>query len=58
MVENPSEPLCSVLTGYRVIGVLQLSLDHPHPLSSALPTVMKVEIPLNASDEVGFLDEG
>ena len=56
--ENPLEPFGPVLTGYRSIGGARLSLDRLHPLSSALPTVMKVEIPLNASGEVGFLNEG
>ena len=56
--ENPLVPFGPVLTGYRPIGGARLSLDRLHPLSPSLPTVMKVEIPLNASGEVGFLNEG
>ena len=35
-----------------------LSLDVLHPLSEALPVVMQVDIPRNATGEVGFLNEG
>jgi len=35
-----------------------LSLDVLHPLSEALPVVMQVDIPITATGEVGFLNEG
>ena len=35
-----------------------LSLDILHPLSKELPTVLQVDFPLNATGEVGFLNEG
>lgn len=56
--ENPVEPFGPVLTGYRSIGGAVLSLDILHPLSSALPVVMQVDIPQDATGEVGFLNEG
>ena len=56
--ENPSVPFAPVLTGYRPIGDVKLSLNTSHPLSDALHTVMQVEIPYNATGEVGFLNEG
>lgn len=56
--ENPVEPFGPALQGWRPIGGARLSLDRVHPLSEALPTVMQVKIPLNASGEVGFLNEG
>ncbi len=57
-LENPVEPFGPVLTGYRSIGGAILSLDVLHPLSSALPVVMQVDIPQEATGEVGFLNEG
>lgn len=56
--ENSMDPFGPVLTGYRSIGGARLSLDRLHPLSDALPMVMQVDIPLNATGEVGFLNEG
>ena len=56
--ENPVEPFGPVLTGYRPIGDVRLSLDRLHPLSDALPTVMQIDILENATGEVGFLNEG
>ncbi|KAL9595197.1 MAG: hypothetical protein Q9219_006591 [cf. Caloplaca sp. 3 TL-2023] len=56
--ENPLEPFGPALQGWRPIGGAKISLDRVHPLSEALPTVMKVKFPLNASGEVGFLNEG
>ena len=56
--ENPTIPFAPVLTGYRPIGDVNLSLDTLHPLSDALHTVMKVEVMSNATGEVGFLNEG
>ena len=47
--ENPDVPFGSVLTGYGPIGDVQLSLDVLHPLSAALPTVMQLNIPANAT---------
>jgi len=56
--ENPIEPFGPVLTGWAPIGDAILSLDRLHPLSDALPTVMQVDIPLNATGEVGFINYG
>jgi alpha-N-arabinofuranosidase len=56
--ENPIEPFGPVLTGWAPIGGAILSLDRLHPLSEALPTVMQVDIPENATGEVGFLNYG
>jgi alpha-N-arabinofuranosidase len=56
--ENPIEPFGPVLTGWAPIGDARLSLDRLHPLSKALRTVMQVDIPANATGEVGFLNYG
>ena len=56
--ENPFVPYGPVLNYWRPIGDVQLSLDILHPLSDALPTVLQVDIPWNATGEVGFLNEG
>lgn len=56
--ENSVEPFGPVLTGYRPIGDVRLSLDRLHPLSNALPTVLQINILENATGEVGFLNEG
>ena len=56
--ENPDEPYGPTLNYYRPIGDVSLSLDKLHPLSSALPTVLQLDIPYNATGEVGFLNEG
>ncbi|MCJ1322698.1 hypothetical protein MMC15_008047 [Xylographa vitiligo] len=46
------------LLGYQSIGGARLTLDNYHPLSDALPTVMEIDIPSNATGEVGFLNLG
>ncbi|KAF1991766.1 glycoside hydrolase family 51 protein [Aulographum hederae CBS 113979] len=56
--ENPTIPFGPVLTGWAPIGNVRMSLDLLHPLSDALPTVMQVDIPANATGEVGFLNYG
>ena len=56
--ENPTAPFGPVLTGWQSIGGAVLSLDYLHPLSEALPTVLQVSIPSNATGEVGFLNYG
>ncbi|KAI9806545.1 MAG: hypothetical protein M1833_003732 [Piccolia ochrophora] len=56
--ENPYVPFGPVLKSWRPIGDVKLSLDILHPLSEALPTVMQIDIPNNATGEVGFLNEG
>ena len=56
--ENPVDPFGPVLDGYRSIGGARLMLDRLHPLSEALPVVVKVTFPLEATGEVGFLNEG
>ncbi len=56
--ENPVVPYGPVLNGYRPIGDVRLSLDRLHPLSEALPTVLQLDIPYDATGEVGFQNEG
>ena len=56
--ENPAEPYGPVLKGYRAIGGARLSLNRFHPLSKALPTVLQIRFPIDATGEVGFLNEG
>ena len=56
--ENEVDPFGPVLNGYRPVGDVHLSLSRLRPLSPALPVVMQIEFPLNASGEVGFLNEG
>ncbi|KAE9979864.1 hypothetical protein EG328_000622 [Venturia inaequalis] len=53
-----TEPLPPSLTGWAPIGNAKLSLDSSHALSDALPTVMKVDIPANATGIVGFKNFG
>ena len=56
--ENPIIPYGPVTNYWRPIGDVRLSLDVLHPLSNALPTVLEVDIPYNATGEVGLLNEG
>lgn len=56
--ENECVPFGPVLTGWAPIGDVRMSLDILHPLSDALPTVMQIDIPSNATGEVGFLNYG
>ncbi|KAL0259617.1 hypothetical protein SLS55_005354 [Diplodia seriata] len=56
--ENPVVPYGPVLTGWAPIGDVRLTLDVLHPLSDALPTVLQVDIPANATGEVGILNYG
>ncbi|KAL1637860.1 hypothetical protein SLS56_000417 [Neofusicoccum ribis] len=56
--ENPVVPYGPVLTGWAPIGNVRLALDVLHPLSDALPTSLQLDIPANATGEVGFLNYG
>jgi alpha-N-arabinofuranosidase len=56
--ENPTIPNGPVLTGWSPIGSARMTLDILHPLSEALPTVMKLDIPSDAKGEVGFMNNG
>ena len=56
--ENPLVPWGPVLTGWSPIGDAKISLDILHPLSPELPTVMEIDIPWNATGEVGILNYG
>jgi alpha-N-arabinofuranosidase len=56
--ENKQVPWGPTLTGWKPIGGAVLSLDVLNPLSDALRTVMRVDIPTDATGEVGFLNEG
>lgn len=46
------------LTAWKSIGGARLTLDITNPLSDALRTVLRVDIPTNAVGEVGFFNEG
>ncbi|KIW13501.1 hypothetical protein PV08_08689 [Exophiala spinifera] len=56
--ENPILPWGPVITGWRGIGGVNLSLTLLHPLSDALPIALQVDIPWDATGEVGILNEG
>ena len=56
--DNPILPFGPVSTGWRGIGGVELSLTILHPLSEALPVVMEMDIPWDATGEVGLLNEG
>ncbi|OAP61974.1 hypothetical protein AYL99_04177 [Fonsecaea erecta] len=56
--ENPILPWGPVINGWRGIGDVSLSLTLLHPLSEALPVALELDIPFNATGEVGFLNEG
>ena len=56
--ENPIIPTAPIILGYQSIGGARLTLDNFHPLSPTLPTVMEVDIPLDATGEVGFENVG
>lgn len=51
-------PWAPTLTAWKPIGGAILSLDLLNPLSEALRTVMRVDIPQDAVGEVGFYNEG
>lgn len=56
--ENPVCAWAPTLTAWKSIGGAVLSLDVLNQLSDALTTVMRVDIPQNATGEVGFYNEG
>ena len=56
--ENPILPWGPVLTGWGAIGDVRLSLDMLHPLSDELPIVLEIDIPTNATGEVGIVNYG
>lgn len=56
--ENPILPFGPVITGWAGIGGVDLSLTLLHPLSPALPIAMEMDIPWNATGEVGILNYG
>ena len=56
--ENPIIPFGPVITGWKPIGDVFISLTQLHPLSEALPIVLQLDIPFNATGEVGILNEG
>jgi alpha-L-arabinofuranosidase len=56
--ENPILPYAPVIDGWRVIGDAYASLTLLHPLSDALPVALQLDIPFNATGEVGILNEG
>ena len=56
--ENPTLPFAPVLDGWYPIGDARLSLDLLHPLADALQVALQVDVPLNATGEVGFKNDG
>lgn len=56
--ENPILPFGPVINGWRGIGDVDISLTLFHPLSEALPVALELDIPFNATGEVGILNEG
>ena len=57
--ENPILPFAPTLDGWSAIGDgVRLSLDLLHPLSDALQVSLQIDVPLNASGEVGFKNDG
>lgn len=56
--QNPIVPFGPVLDGWKPIGDVRLLLDVLHPLSDALPVVLQIDIPWDATGEVGVLNEG
>jgi alpha-N-arabinofuranosidase len=56
--ENPRVPSGPVLTGWRPIGDVRLSLDSLHPLSDSLTTSLQLDIPKTAKGEIGFANDG
>ncbi len=57
--ENPILPFAPTLDGWHAVGDrVRLSLDLLHPLSDALQVSLQVDIPLNATGEVGFRNDG
>ncbi len=56
--ENPILPWGPVINGWRGIGDVSISLTLSHPLSDALGVALELDIPFNATGEVGILNEG
>lgn len=56
--ENPILPFGPVTTGWKPVGDAYISLTLLQPLSDALPVALQLEIPTNATGEVGILNEG
>ena len=56
--ENPIVPFGPVITGWHPVGGVELMLTQLHPLSKALPIALQMNIPYNATGEVGVLNEG
>ena len=56
--ENKLIPYGPTLDGWRAVGDADISLSIIHPLSDALPTVLQIGVPWNATGEVGVLNEG
>lgn len=56
--ENPILPFGPVLTGWRPLGDVFISLTRLHPLTSALPVALQIDIPYNATGEVGIENLG
>ena len=56
--ENPVIPFAPVIDGWHPVGDVHLSLDLLHPLSDALQVALQVDVPLDATGEVGFKNDG
>lgn len=56
--ENTNIANAPVMRGWGAVGAARLNLDLMHPLSDELPTCLMVDIPLNATGEVGIANYG
>lgn len=55
--ENEILPFGPVIDGWYAAGDARISLDFLHPLSDALQVSLQVDIPLNATGEVGIKND-
>ncbi|KAH0608416.1 uncharacterized protein H6S33_001550 [Morchella sextelata] len=46
------------LTAYAAVGSVTLAVDTAHPLSSALPKVLRIDVPSGTTGQVGFSNAG
>ncbi|GAB7364183.1 hypothetical protein MBLNU230_g4734t1 [Neophaeotheca triangularis] len=57
--ENPIEPIGPVITAWESVGDnVRLNLDRLHPISDALQNGIQLDIPFNATGEVGVCNTG
>lgn len=56
--DNDIVPYGPTLVGWRAVGGVDIGLSIIRPFSDALPTVLQITIPWNATGQVGILNEG